>query len=109
MPKLSERERLAELEARQRRVAEEIETARRALRGRYAVIAQELPVEQLSERMFREIVSEAIRLGGDVALAALRSLTPPGEPDPDQPKPTRRVVPAASTAQPRAAGQEQQR
>lgn len=108
MPKLSERERLADLETRQRRVMEEVEQARRALRGRYAAMVEELPVEQLSERMFKDILSEATRLGGDVALAALRPLVPPTPVDPASSKSSRRVVPAASTAQPRAAGQEQQ-
>lgn len=59
MPKLSERERLAELEARQRRVAQEVETARRALRGKYADIVRDLPIEVMSERIFKNLLTEA--------------------------------------------------
>ena len=54
MPKKSERERLADLEARQRKVAEDVENARRALRGRYASIIGELAVEELTEREFAD-------------------------------------------------------
>jgi cell division inhibitor SulA len=74
MPKKSERERLADLEARQRKVAEEVEIARRALRGRYASIIGELAVEELTEREFRELVDLAIRCGGAAAVGALKSL-----------------------------------
>lgn len=74
MPKKSERERLADLEARQRKVAEDVENARRALRGRYASIIGELAVEELTEREFRELVGLAIRSGGEAAVGALKSL-----------------------------------
>ena len=74
MPKKSERERLADLEARQRKVAEDVENARRALRGKYAAIVSELPVETLTEREFREIVDLAIRAGGTASVAALKPL-----------------------------------
>ena len=74
MPKKSERERLADLEARQRKVADDVENARRALRGKYAAIVPELPVETLTEREFREVVEVAIRAGGVAALAALKAL-----------------------------------
>src|SRR3546814_15560490 len=67
MPKKSERERLADLEARQRKVAEEVEIARRAVRGRYASIIGELAVEELTEREFRELVDLAIWCGGAAA------------------------------------------
>lgn len=107
MPKLNDRERLAELEARERKLAQEILDARRALRGRYASIVEELAVEQLSERAFRDIVGHAIRVGGDRAMDALRTLVAVQGASPSSPKPTRRVVPAASTAEPRAAGQGQ--
>lgn len=78
MPKKSERERLAELETRQRKVAEEVDEARRALRGRYSRIVMELPVEGLTEREFREVVDLAIRAGGAASIAALKAL--PGVP-----------------------------
>ena len=75
MPKKSERERLADLEARQRKVAEDVEKARRALRGKYAAIVPEHPVETLTEREFREVVELAIRAGGGAAIAALKTLS----------------------------------
>lgn len=107
MPKFNERERLADLEARQRKATQDVEKARRALRGRYASIVEELAVEQLSERAFRDIVDHAIRIGGDRAMDALRTLVAEQGASPSSPKPTRRVAPAASTAEPRAAGQGQ--
>lgn len=74
MPKKSERERLADLETRQRKVAEEVEAARCALRGRYASLVPELPVETLTEREFREILNLSIVCGGAGSVAALKSL-----------------------------------
>lgn len=74
MPKMSERERLVDLEARQRKVAEEVEQARRALRGKYASLVEDVAVEKLSEREFKEVVTHAIRAGGAAAVAALKAL-----------------------------------
>jgi len=74
MPKKSERERLADLELRQSKVAEEVENARRALRDKFAAIIMELPVERLTEREFREVVDFAIRAGGTASVAALKAL-----------------------------------
>lgn len=74
MPKMTERDRLADLEARQRKVGEEVEKARRSLRGRYATMVSEVPVERLTEREFRELLTQAIRVGGGAALAALKGL-----------------------------------
>jgi hypothetical protein len=74
MPKLTDRERLAELEARGRKVADEIATARRALRDRYAALVADLQVEDLTEREFKDILAQAVRAGGAAALAALKSL-----------------------------------
>jgi hypothetical protein len=74
MPKMSERDRLAELEARHRKVASELDQARRAVRDRYAGMVIEMAVERISERDFREIVSHAIRVGGAAALAVLKPL-----------------------------------
>ena len=107
MPKMNERERLADLEERERKLAQEVLGARRALRGKYASLVEELAVEQLSERAFREIVGHAIRIGGDRAVEALRAIDAVERSNIPTVKPTRRVVPAASTAEPRAAGQDQ--
>lgn len=77
MPKLSEREKLADLEARQRRMAEEVTQARSALRDRYATMVRDLGIEALSEREFRDILTHAIRVGGAVAVGALKALPTP--------------------------------
>lgn len=71
MPRMSDRERLAELETKQRKIAEDIADARRALRGKYAAIVLDLAVETLTEREFKELLVQAIRLGGATATAAL--------------------------------------
>ena len=97
MPKLSERERLAELEARQRRAAQEVENARRALRGKYADMVRELPIEAMSERIFKDLLSEAIRVGGEASFAALKALPPAFERQPPLTKSSVKGVPAAST------------
>jgi hypothetical protein len=73
---MTDRERLAELEARHRKVAEEITGVRRALRGRYAAILLDLPVESLTEKEFRELMAQAIRVGANAAIAALAPLQP---------------------------------
>jgi hypothetical protein len=74
MPKMTERDRLADLEARQRKMNDELESARRALRGKYAAMIAEVPVEKLTERDFRELLTQAIRVGGSAALTALKGL-----------------------------------
>ena len=76
MPKMTERERLADLEARQRKVAEDVENARRVLRGKYALAVSEFAVERLSEREFRDLLGHAIRVGGGASVAALKGLPP---------------------------------
>jgi hypothetical protein len=98
MPKLNDRDRLADLEARQLKIAQDILDARRALRGRYADIVKELPVEQIPERLFRDLVQEAIRVGGEPALAAIMALGSEDLPKLQKPKPIPKIVPAASTA-----------
>lgn len=76
MPKLTDRERLAELEQRKRKIAEEIEQTRVALRGKYAAIISELEVELLTERDFRDLISLAIKAGSTASLQALKALPP---------------------------------
>ena len=71
MPKMSEKDRLADLEARQRKVGDEIIEERRALRGRYAALVLDLPIETLPEREFRDLLGHAIRLGGAASVSAL--------------------------------------
>lgn len=94
MPKMTDRERLADLEARQRKMVEEVEKTRRALRGKYADIVPELAVETLTEREFRDLLVAAIRVGGLAAIAALKALPE----NSDNPKPPAKRVPATSMA-----------
>ena len=102
MPKKTDRERLADLEARQRMMAEEVEKTRRALRGKYAEIVTDLPVEDLTEREFRDLLVAAIRCGGATAVTALRALqevstsSQPGAPT--NTRSSRRDGPATSMA-----------
>lgn len=79
MPKLTDRERLAKIEADQRSLAQEAETVRRGLRAHYGRLTAELPIEKLSEREFREVLAQAIRVGGAGAIVALKAL--PAQPD----------------------------
>ena len=74
MPKMTERDRLADLEARQRKLTQDLESARSALRGKYAAMIAEMPVEKLTEREFRELLTQAIRVGGSAALTAVKGL-----------------------------------
>lgn len=94
MPKMTDRERLADLEARQRKMVEEVEKTRYALRGKYAAIVPELAVETLTEREFRDLLVAAIRVGGAAAIAALKALPE----SIDNPKPPAKRVPATSMA-----------
>ncbi|WP_229710603.1 hypothetical protein [Novosphingobium indicum] len=102
MPRKTDRERLADLEARQRMMAEEVEKTRRALRGKYAEIVIDLPVEDFTQREFRDLLAAAIRCGGAVAVTALRALpeastsSQPGVPT--NAKSSRRDGPATSMA-----------
>ncbi|MDB5723336.1 MAG: hypothetical protein JWQ16_90 [Novosphingobium sp.] len=74
MPKLNERERLADLEARQRRAAQEVAQARGALRTKYAAWVLEVAVEQFTERDFRDLLMHGVRVGGPAAIKALKAL-----------------------------------
>lgn len=102
MPKMTDRERLADLETRQRKMGDEVEKTRRALRGKYAAIVPELAVEQLTEREFRDVLTAAIRVSGAAAIAVLKPL-PDASNDPrsapaNNPKSSRRDGPATSMA-----------
>lgn len=72
MPKQNERERLVDLESRRRKLDDEVEKARRSLRGKYGAIVADLAVETLTEREFRDILVGAIGIGGEAAIAAIR-------------------------------------
>src|SRR3546814_13837664 len=78
MPKMTERERLAKIETDQQNLAREAETVRRGLRAHYGKLVTELPVERLSEREFRDVIGQAIRVGGSAAISALKGLTAQG-------------------------------
>lgn len=97
MPKMTERERLAKIEADQQNLAREAETVRRGLRAQYGKLVTELPVERLSEREFRDVIGQAIRVGGSAAISALKGLTAQGvqaEPSPGTAR-KRAIVPPA--------------
>jgi hypothetical protein len=74
MPKMTDRERLADLEQRQQKLAQELDQTRRALRGKYAAIVPDLAVEDFTEREFRDLLALAIRAGGPAAVAAVKAL-----------------------------------
>jgi hypothetical protein len=95
MPKMTDRERLAKIETDQRNLAQEAETVRRGLRAHYGKLATELPVERLSEREFRDVLGQAIRVGGGAAIAALKGLPASGVQAEAAPGPSRKRVAAA--------------
>ncbi|MDO6415352.1 hypothetical protein Q4F19_13240 [Sphingomonas sp. BIUV-7] len=76
MPKLTERERLAKLEADQRALAQEADRVRKTVRAGYGQLVADLAIETLSEREFRELIGHAIRVGGAASIAALKALPP---------------------------------
>lgn len=76
MPKMSDREKLADLAAKSRKIAEEMETTRQRMRERYGAIVTALPVEAYSEREFREAVGLLVKLNATAAIAALKAAAP---------------------------------
>ncbi len=74
MPKMTDRERLAKIDNDQRKLADEAEAVRRQIRARYGALAAEIPVEQLTEREYKEVLVLATRAGGAAAVAALKAL-----------------------------------
>lgn len=74
MPKMTDREKLADLDKRQRQLAEEASTVRAAIRNRYGSMLAELPVERIPEREFRDLITQLIRVGGGTSLTALKAL-----------------------------------
>lgn len=76
MPKMSDREKLADLAAKSRKIAEEIEATRQRMRERYSAIVTALPVETYSEREFREAMGLLVKLDASAAIAALKTAAP---------------------------------
>jgi len=74
MPKMNDREKLADLEARQRKIGEELEAARQAVRSRYVGMLTGLPLERMGERDLKELVEQALRVGPAAAIGALKVL-----------------------------------
>ena len=104
MPKMTERERLAKIEADQHNLAREAEAVRCGVRAHYGKLVAELPVERLSEREFRDVLGQAIRVGGGTAIAALKGLVAPGvqaEPSPGSPRKRATASPASGHEAPK--------
>lgn len=76
MPKLTDRERLAKIEADQRNLALEAESVRRTLRASYGAIVADFAIEDLTEREFRDVLGLTLRIGGAETIAALKALAP---------------------------------
>lgn len=74
MPRMTDRERLAKIEADQRSLAFEADAVRRSVRASYGAMIADLAVETLTEREFREVLNQVIRVGGQRAIAALKPL-----------------------------------
>lgn len=86
MPKMNDRERLAKIEADQQSLAREAEAVRRNVRSHYGALIGDLAVEKLTERDFRDLIGQAIRVGGSAAIAALKALSPAPPASPKSPE-----------------------
>ncbi|EZP79347.1 hypothetical protein BV97_04110 [Novosphingobium resinovorum] len=98
MPRMTDRERLAKIEADQRTLAGEAETVRLSVRASYAALVSDLPVERLSEREFRDVLAHAVRVGGAEAITAMKAISrDEGSPAPSSVRPaaSRKPVPTA--------------
>lgn len=76
MPKMSDRERLADLAEKRRKLTDEIEAAQKRVRDRYGAIVTALPVEDIAEKDFREALGLLLKLGGPAAIAAMKAALP---------------------------------
>jgi len=76
MPRMTDRERLAKIEADQRTLSLEADAVRRSVRAHYGAMIADLAVETLTEREFRDLLNQAIHVGGQCAIAALKLLPP---------------------------------
>lgn len=76
MPKMSDREKLADLAAKSRKIAEEMDATRQRMRERYSAIVTALPVEGYSEREFRDAMALLVKLDATAAIAALKAAAP---------------------------------
>jgi hypothetical protein len=74
MPKMTDRERLAKIEADQRLLTLEADAVRRSVRASYGAMIADIAVENLTEREFRDVLNQAIRVGGQNAIATLKGL-----------------------------------
>lgn len=74
MPKMTDRERLAKIEADRETLAIEADTVRRSVRAQYGIVVADIAVEVLTQREFRDVLTHAIRVGGNHAVAALKIL-----------------------------------
>lgn len=87
MPRMTDRERLAKIEADQCTLAKDAETVRLTVRASYAALVTDLPVERLSEREFRDVLAQAVRVGGTAAIGAMKTIAGTT----DRPSPPRNV------------------
>ena len=73
MPKSTDRERLAELEEKHRKLREDVERTRREVRSKAAKAIETLPLEQVDERELKEAVALVLRVGGAASIALLKA------------------------------------
>ena len=74
MPKLNDRDKLAQQDATLKRLQAEIADTQKRVRAHYAEILHELPVEHLTDREFKDLIGHAVRAGGGASIVALQVL-----------------------------------